>query len=166
MRLFKTQPYRNAEGNITTNMFFVLDDIEREVLAELVVLLEEEIDRRKKAKSIRINKWDEMSLNFLRRCCMYGAFEEAEMMDLSAKQLFNFVDKTLAKTYGRGMTFERWLDVSIDDAKAEGWMDEDEARENMESKRRLKRLHDKRKAIQSAVLPHSELRHPELVKLK
>lgn len=166
MRLFKTQPYRNADGNITTNMFFVLDDLEREVLAELVELLEEEIERRKKAKTIRINKWDVMSLNFLRRCCMYGAFEEAEMMDLSAKQLFNFVDKTLIKTYGHGMTFERWLDVSIDVAKAEGWMSEDEARENMEHKRRHKRLFDKRKAAQVDTHPHSDLRYPQLGKLK
>lgn len=165
MRLFKTMPYRNAEGNITTNLFFVLDDIEREVLAEMVELLEEDVDKGLANKTLKFNKWDVMSLDFLRRCCHYGAFDSSEMMDLSSKQLFNFVDKTLFKVYR--INFERWLCISIDDAKAEGWMTEEEARENMEHKRRLKRLHDKRQeAIASKINPHSELRHPSLNKLK
>jgi hypothetical protein len=168
MRLFKTNPYRNAEGVLATNMFFVLDDVERDNLATMLILLLEDIDAGLAAKTLKWNKWDAMSLDFLKRCCLYGEYEEAEMMDLSSKQLFNFVEKTLAKVYGRGMTFEVWMDVNIDKAKGLGWMTSDEAQENMQHKRTLHRHYKKKMALRKEreELKHGDLRHPELGKLK
>lgn len=166
MRLFKTNPYQNAAGVTTTNLFFVLDDEERNNLSTMLILLLEDIDEGLAAKTLKWNKWDAMSLDFLKRCCMYGEYDESEMMDLSSKQLFNFVEKTLAKVYGRGMTFEVWMDVNIDKAKGLGWMTSDEALVNMQHKRTLQRHHLKKLALRKEreELPHGDLRHPELMK--
>ena len=163
MRLYKTI-YENREGFTQTNMFFILNDEERDLLGDMVEILEEDIAEGRKAKRIkRWTNWDDDSINFLRRCCHYGKFEEAEMMDLSSKQYFNFIEKTLRKVYGIGMNFERWMDVSIDDSKREGWMTNDEARENMDHKRRLLALYQKREAIKAAKASnHSELRNAHI----
>ena len=163
MRLFKTI-YENRAGFTVSEVFFVLNTEERDLMAIMIRYLEEDAAEGRKNKTIkRWTHWDEESIVFLKRCCNYGSYPEAELMDLNSGQLFKFVEKTLAKVYGPAVNFERWLDVSIDDSKQQGWMTKDEMREEMDYRRHIKALFDKqRKAKALLEGHHSDLRHANL----
>lgn len=159
MRLYKTT-YTNRNGSPVSDVFFVMDTDERDVLGDMVEILIEDVAKGRKDKTIkRWNDYDEQTIVFLKRMTNYGTFDESECMDANTGQVFKFIEKTLNKTYGPTVNFERWLGLSIDDSRQQGWLTSSEMKEIMDERRKLKALFDKRdKVIKAIDQRHNDLR--------
>lgn len=127
MKYYYSKQYKNAQGQLVDNVFFILNPLELETLSELLVPLRATM-LTWPSTSVKLNNKDWQALEFLQR--MQAPEHGGELIDPTDWQITGIVDKLLIKT--TGMDFITWLNPCLehDDLTAE------DIRAHMAGKRR------------------------------